>query len=75
MQTDNEDRSAARNSGITRSDEFWYKDGGVVLVADDVAFRVYQGLLAEHSELQRHIYGPTTRRWGADRRVCSSTPI
>ncbi|KAH9932318.1 uncharacterized protein B0H18DRAFT_987551 [Fomitopsis serialis] len=32
-----------------RDDKFWYKDGNVVLVAGNVAFRVYRGLLASQS--------------------------
>lgn len=32
-----------------RDEEFWYSDGSVILVAQDVEFRVYKGLLAEHS--------------------------
>ena len=33
----------------TRDTEFWFDDGTVILVAGDVVFRVYKGLLAAHS--------------------------
>ena len=35
--------------GLRRHSEFWIKDGNLILVAKDVAFRVYRGLLAEQS--------------------------
>ncbi|PIL26553.1 hypothetical protein GSI_12311 [Ganoderma sinense ZZ0214-1] len=34
---------------ITPHDEFWFQDGNVVLVAGDVGFRVYRGLLSAQS--------------------------
>ena len=35
--------------GLTRDEDFWLKDGTVVLVAKKTAFKVYSGLLAAHS--------------------------
>ena len=35
--------------GATRDSDFWFEDGNIILVAGSVAFRVYKGLLAEHS--------------------------
>ena len=35
--------------GLQRHKELWFEDGNVVLVAQDTAFRVFRGLLAEHS--------------------------
>nr|VWP02333.1 Phospholipid-transporting ATPase (EC [Ganoderma boninense] len=35
--------------GLRRDGEFWIEDGNLILVAKDVAFRVYRGLLAEQS--------------------------
>ena len=35
--------------GLRRHGEFWLEDGNLILVAQDVAFRVYRGLLAEQS--------------------------
>lgn len=29
--------------------EFWFGDGNIILVARDVEFRVYKGILADHS--------------------------
>ena len=34
---------------ITPHDEFWFQDGNLVLVAGDVSFRVYRGLLSAQS--------------------------
>ncbi|OBZ69624.1 Molybdenum cofactor sulfurase [Grifola frondosa] len=34
-----------------RDMEFWYEDGSIVLIAGNVAFRVYQGLLSEQSSV------------------------
>ncbi|EIW56929.1 uncharacterized protein TRAVEDRAFT_49740 [Trametes versicolor FP-101664 SS1] len=32
-----------------RDEEFWYPDGSIILVAGDIEFRVYKGILAKHS--------------------------
>lgn len=40
-----EQESVARK----RDEEFWYPDGSIILVAGDVEFRVYKGILAKHS--------------------------
>lgn len=32
-----------------RDKEFWYSDGTIILVAGDVEFRVYKGILSENS--------------------------
>ncbi|OSD03866.1 hypothetical protein PYCCODRAFT_1365143 [Trametes coccinea BRFM310] len=34
---------------LVRDAEFWYDDGTIILIARDVEFRVYKGILAEHS--------------------------
>ncbi|EIW56923.1 uncharacterized protein TRAVEDRAFT_128165 [Trametes versicolor FP-101664 SS1] len=36
--------------------EFWYSDGNIILVARDVEFRVYKGLLADHSSVFRDMF-------------------
>ena len=33
----------------TRDKDFWFEDGNIVLVAGLVSYKVYKGLLAEHS--------------------------
>ncbi|KAH9922090.1 uncharacterized protein B0H18DRAFT_879687 [Fomitopsis serialis] len=38
-------------AGTKRDEEFWFKDGNVVLQAGGVAFRVYQGSLSLNSEV------------------------
>ncbi|OCH84735.1 hypothetical protein OBBRIDRAFT_741067 [Obba rivulosa] len=48
-------RSPARNI-LKCSEEFWYEDGSVVLVAQDTAFRIYRGLLAQHSPVFRDLF-------------------
>ena len=35
--------------------EYWFTDGSVIFVAQDVAFRVYGGLLAAHSTVFSHM--------------------
>ncbi|EIW56908.1 uncharacterized protein TRAVEDRAFT_128274 [Trametes versicolor FP-101664 SS1] len=40
----------------TRDEEFWYSDGNIILLAHDVEFRVYKGLLAEHSPVFRDMF-------------------
>ena len=33
----------------TRDSDYWFEDGNIILVSRGVAFRVYKGLLGEHS--------------------------
>lgn len=40
----------------TRDEEFWYDDGTVILVAGDVEFRVYKGILSEASAVFRDMF-------------------
>ncbi|RDX46351.1 hypothetical protein OH76DRAFT_1485594 [Lentinus brumalis] len=42
---------AASTTELERDDEFWLKDGSVVLVAGNVGFKVYKDLLATHSPI------------------------
>ncbi|TFK85598.1 hypothetical protein K466DRAFT_664389 [Polyporus arcularius HHB13444] len=42
--------------GLKRDDEFWYEDGTVILVARDVEFRVFKGILADHSPVFRDMF-------------------
>ncbi|PCH44677.1 hypothetical protein WOLCODRAFT_123932 [Wolfiporia cocos MD-104 SS10] len=41
---------------VIHDGEFWYEDGNVVLVAQDVGFKVYKGLLAQRSEVFRDLF-------------------
>ncbi|EIW56904.1 uncharacterized protein TRAVEDRAFT_77609, partial [Trametes versicolor FP-101664 SS1] len=34
-----------------RDEEFWFEDGSIILIARDVEFRVFKGILAKHSPL------------------------
>ncbi|KAL1938264.1 hypothetical protein VTO73DRAFT_11715 [Trametes versicolor] len=34
---------------IKRDDDFWFEDGNIVLIARNIEFRVYKGILAKHS--------------------------
>ena len=43
-------------SNIAGDQEFWFEDGTIVLVAKDVQFRVYEGLLADHSPVLRDLF-------------------
>lgn len=41
---------------IQRDEEFWYDDGTIILVAGGIEFRVYKGILAEHSTVFRDMF-------------------
>ncbi|EIW57114.1 uncharacterized protein TRAVEDRAFT_76005, partial [Trametes versicolor FP-101664 SS1] len=43
-------------AGRERDEEFWYSDGNIILVARDVEFRVFKGILAEHSPVFRDMF-------------------
>ena len=39
-----------------RDREFWYEDGNVILVAGHVEFRVFKGILADHSPVFKDMF-------------------
>ena len=41
---------------LEHDSEFWFEDGSVVLIAQNVGFRVYKRLLAEHSPFFRDLF-------------------
>lgn len=41
---------------VEKDDEVWLEDGNVILIAERVAFKVYQGLLARRSEVFRDMF-------------------
>ncbi|KAI0632657.1 hypothetical protein C8Q77DRAFT_1118845 [Trametes polyzona] len=41
---------------VERDTEFWFEDGTIVLVAQNVGFRVYKRLLAEHSPFFKDLF-------------------
>ncbi|RDX49007.1 hypothetical protein OH76DRAFT_620714 [Lentinus brumalis] len=48
---------ASEGCAIRRTDEeFWYEDGTVILAAGDVDFRVFKGILAEHSPVFKDMF-------------------
>ncbi len=61
----------------TRDAEFWLEDGTVILVAGDVEFRVYSGLLAKHSPRLKELFSDTqcTRTLLVDGRSEISCPV
>ena len=57
--------------GINRHPDLWYGDGTVILIAESTGFRVYQGLLAKHSEVFRDMFSlpqPVTAVGDTDRK-------
>ncbi|PCH44678.1 hypothetical protein WOLCODRAFT_145110, partial [Wolfiporia cocos MD-104 SS10] len=50
------DKSSSDTAQPARDDSFWYEDGDVVLVTNEVAFCVYKGLLAKRSEALRDMF-------------------
>lgn len=42
-------RARVEDSVETRDEEFWFEDGTVTLVAGNIQFLVYRGVLASHS--------------------------
>ncbi len=36
-------------AGLRKDEELWYEDGTIVVVAGNIEFRVYKGVLAAHS--------------------------
>lgn len=42
--------------GISRHPDLWYDDGTVILIAENIGFRVYRGPLTKHSEVFRDMF-------------------
>ncbi|EIW56895.1 uncharacterized protein TRAVEDRAFT_127777 [Trametes versicolor FP-101664 SS1] len=59
---------------IKRDDEFWFEDGNIVLVARDIEFRVYKGILAKHSPVFGDMFslppGPSSEGTTAAADIC-----
>ena len=52
-----QDAEAGQNGeGMKRDEEFWLEDGTIILVARDVEFRVYSGILAHHSPVLKDLF-------------------
>ncbi|KAI9061913.1 hypothetical protein FKP32DRAFT_1575116 [Trametes sanguinea] len=41
---------------LVRDEEFWYDDGTIILIARNVEFRIYKGILAEHSPVFKDMF-------------------
>ena len=39
-----------------KDEEFWYEDGTIILIAREIEFRVYKGLLAERSPVFKDMF-------------------
>ncbi|KAI0819799.1 hypothetical protein BC628DRAFT_1331968 [Trametes gibbosa] len=58
---DKDSERSSRSSSVpgvasTRDEEFWYGDGNIILIARDVEFRVYRGLLSDHSPVFKDMF-------------------
>ncbi|KAI0333055.1 hypothetical protein GY45DRAFT_1245344 [Cubamyces sp. BRFM 1775] len=47
---------ASGDSAAIRDADYWFEDGNIILVARVVSFKVYKGLLAEHSPVFRNMF-------------------
>ncbi|KAI0784299.1 hypothetical protein C8Q75DRAFT_810354 [Abortiporus biennis] len=48
--------SSKTESPITHSDEWWFWDGTIVVIAEDTAYRVHKGVLSLHSEVFKDMF-------------------
>ncbi|KAI1785127.1 hypothetical protein LXA43DRAFT_900417 [Ganoderma leucocontextum] len=79
---DTSDEAGVRATEVTegsrkRDNEFWFEDGTVILVARNVEFRIYKGLLVHHSPVFRDMLSlpqpPDSLE--ADSPPCSVVPL
>ena len=59
LSNDTERHTKARSGDsvvLKRDEEFWYEDGNIILTARDVEFRVFKGILADHSPVFRDMF-------------------
>ncbi|OJT09465.1 hypothetical protein TRAPUB_14068 [Trametes pubescens] len=50
------DSTVEASTTITRDTEFWFEDGTIILVAKNVQFRVFKGILSDHSPVFRDMF-------------------
>lgn len=62
---DDSDSSAA--APWIADSQVWFDDGNIIIVAGEVAFRVYKGTLARSSEVFQHLFSLPTPDSDADR--------
>lgn len=58
-QRTNSDATGPEKDGpnvIKRDDKFWFEDGNIVLIARNIEFRVYKGILAKHSSVFQDMF-------------------
>ncbi|EPS93375.1 hypothetical protein FOMPIDRAFT_1056037 [Fomitopsis schrenkii] len=54
--SDSDSKSSQRSwRHIAEDKQFWYDDGNIIIIAQNIAFRLYRGLLASESEVLRDI--------------------
>ncbi|KZT64426.1 hypothetical protein DAEQUDRAFT_732659 [Daedalea quercina L-15889] len=56
VETDSGITNEVKRESFTRDEKFWYDDGNIVVVAEDVGFRLYKGLLARQSDVFRDMF-------------------
>lgn len=62
-QRTNSDATGSEKDGpnvIKRDDEFWFEDGNIMLIARDIEFRIYKGILAKHSSVFQDMFSLPT---------------
>ncbi|KAI0640920.1 hypothetical protein C8Q79DRAFT_920597 [Trametes meyenii] len=59
----------------SQDEEFWFEDGTVVLVAGDVQFKVYKGILAEHSPVFKDMFSLPQPSQPAEHAAQPTTPF
>ena len=60
---------------LRRDNEFWFDDGTVILVAGDVEFRVYKGILSSHSAVFTDIFARELRTIHNDGEQRTTCPV
>ncbi|EIW56891.1 uncharacterized protein TRAVEDRAFT_128265 [Trametes versicolor FP-101664 SS1] len=48
--------TAGDSTKIHRDAEFWFEDGSIILIAGDVEFRIFKGILADYSPVFRDMF-------------------
>ena len=49
-------RSKEGHQNVRRDPTYWFDDGSVILLVQDVEFRVYRGILERHSSVLREMF-------------------
>ena len=60
---------------VRQSEDIWYDDGNIVLIAEDMAFKVHRSILSRSSEVFRDMFALATPDFSGYSPVVTTCPV